>query len=417
MGGYFALQNAFYALMFYLGNAYFRPELWVWSTTTVRALNLSLISGGYVCLMTFLSKQRRTIDNTFFFVFLCLVHTLCSTLLSEDFAYSWFYWKDFLKTIIIMYVMVLLVDDQSKFRAVLMMMVFAMVFEIKQGLVHIVFNPGEKNFNVHPVLGDDNGVALGMLMLVPICAVLAQTTAHKWMRWFYRILLVGAFYRSISSYSRGAFIACLAMGFVYWLRTPHKARMIFGALVLIALVAPLMPEKFWDRMHTIETYKEDQESSALSRLHFWAVARSMAASHPFFGVGYMGYTRSYDNYDFLRGLYGKRRAVHSSWFGVLAELGYVGFTLYGAVLFVSLRNCYIVHKLTTQFAHVATFRLYEVALEASLVVWLVGGSFHIYQYNEFAWHYLALTFILKRITEDACYEVTPKPYAPSLAYA
>lgn len=416
-GGYYALQSPFYALLFYLSNAYFRPELWVWDNTTIRALNLSFIVGIYLCLATIFSKERRPIDKSFFFVFLLLLHTLGSALFAEDFAYSWRYWQDFIRVIIIVYIMVLLVDNLAKFRITLMVIIWSLFFEIKQGLVHIVLSPGEKNFNEHPVLGDDNGVAIGMLMLVPLCAVLAQTTAQQWLRWSYRLLLLGALYRALSTYSRGAFLACLAMGVVYWLRTPRKWRMLCGILVLVLLIVPLMPERFWNRMQTIETYEEDQEHSALGRLHFWAVAHAMGAAHPVFGVGFNGYTRLYDTYDFLRGRYGRNRAVHSSWFGVIAELGYVGLMLYGIVVFISMHNCYVVHRLTAQFPTVASLRLYSTALEAGLVVWFVAGAFHIYQYNEFAWHYLAFTFILKRVAVDMCARPPAVPASPRAARA
>ncbi len=417
VGAYYALQSPFYALLFYLGNAYFRPEVWVWSTSTIVALNLSLITGVYVCLAMILSGSRRAVDRTFLLVVFFLMHTLASTLLSEDFDYSWYYWKSFLKTVIILYVMVILVDDIYKLRMTMMVMVYSLIFEIKQGLVYLLLMQGVKNSNGHPVLGDDNGVALGMLMLVPVCVVLQQTTRHKWAQWLYRLLLISALYRGISSYSRGAFLACIAMGIVYWLRAAHKLRVLLAMIVITAIVVPTMPEQFWNRMQTIETYNETQEGSALGRLHFWAVAIKMAEAHPVFGIGYNGYTRVYDQYDFSKGRYGKKRAVHSSWLGTLAELGYVGALILALIIFVSFWNCHVVHKFAKQFHELSSLRLYAIALETSLVVWLVGGSFHIFQYNEFVWHYLTLTFVLRMLVRESYLSHTALSYHESLVKA
>jgi len=49
----------------------------------------------------------------------------------------------------------------------------------KQGWVFLITSPGYANANPIPFLGDNNGVAVGMLMLVPVIALLAQTTQRK----------------------------------------------------------------------------------------------------------------------------------------------------------------------------------------------------------------------------------------------
>ena len=53
-----------------------------------------------------------------------------------------------------------------------------------------------------------------------------------------------------------------------------------------------------------------------------AVAIRMANAHPLFGIGHNAYNTAYNAYDFSKGAYGSGRSVHSSFFGILAELGY-----------------------------------------------------------------------------------------------
>ena len=50
----------------------------------------------------------------------------------------------------------------------------------KQGWAQFILNPGASNINTHPALGDNNGVALAMFMLVPILAALGAT-ADRWL--------------------------------------------------------------------------------------------------------------------------------------------------------------------------------------------------------------------------------------------
>jgi putative inorganic carbon (hco3(-)) transporter len=397
VGGFYALQSPFYSLLFYIGNAYFRPEDWVWSNF-VSSLKLSLLSGALVVASTLLSRQRFVWNGRIVLVWLFLLHTLLSTLGSETFSYSWGYWTDFLKTIIIMYLMIVLVTDFAKFRLVLLVMVFALGLEqAKQGWVYLLTSPGWHNENSVPFLGDNNGVAVGLLMLVPIVGFLGQTAERKWGKAFYSVLLIGCLYRALSTYSRAGLLAAAAMGAIWWLRTRHKTRALLGVVLVIIVVLPALPDAYWTRMRTIESYEEEEDQSALSRLHFWRVAHRMANENPFLGVGYNAYNLRYDRYDFSGGAYGSQRSVHSSPLGVLAELGYVGAVLFAVIFLAALRSCSRVRKLAFREAALSDLGKSAVALQTSLAVFLVGGSFVIFQYNEMLWHFIGLTIALERL--------------------
>jgi putative inorganic carbon (hco3(-)) transporter len=400
IGAYYALQAPFYALLFYIGNAYFRPEDWVWSNL-VSSLKLSLISGAYVVLATVFFGRRFVWNGRIALLWLFLFQTFLSTLGAENFFHSWSYWVDFFKTVVITYIIVVLVDDFSKFRLLLLVMVLALGLEqAKQGWVYLVTSPGWYNDNPVPFLGDNNGVAVGMLMLVPIVGLLGQTTNKKWAKSFYWFLLIGCLYRALSTYSRGGFIAAIAMGTAWCLRSRHKMRALLGALVVITAVFTALPDAFWNRMNTIETYEEQQDASALGRLHFWEVAVQMANANPFCGVGYNGYNLSYNKYDFSGGAYGVDKSVHSSFFGVLAETGYLGAILFVVIIFSALRSCSRVRKLVLKEAALSDLGKSAVALQASLVAFLVGGSFVIFQYNEMLWHMIGLTIVLERLAKQ-----------------
>jgi putative inorganic carbon (HCO3(-)) transporter len=396
LGAYYALQGPFYALLFYIWNAYFRPEDWIWGDL-IRNLRLSSIIGIYLVCTTLFSRQRFVLNGKICLVLLFLFHTFLSMLFSEHFDYSWSCWQDFLKSTIITYLIIVLVNDLSQLRMVLLVMVISLGFEgAKQGWVYLLTSPGWANANPIAFLGDNNGVAVGMLMLVPICVLLAQTTPRKWEQLLYWFILVGSLYRALSTYSRGGFLACLALGGTYWLRSRQKLRMLLGMVLVIGVVLPALPDAFWSRMQTIQTYEED-EGSGLSRLHFWAVAREMANANPLLGVGYMGYILSYDAYDFSQGQYGRQRAVHSAYFGVLAELGYLGTALFGLVFICAFYSCHRVRQLVRADATLLEGEKYVAALEAGLIVFLVGSLFITFQYIEIFWHYIGLTLALEKI--------------------
>ena len=401
IGAYFAVHTPFYALLFYIGNAYFRPEEWVW-TDFVSSLRLSLISGIWVVLISLATRQRLVFNTRVALLWLFLFHTLISTLAAEDFSYSWRYWIDFLKTIVIAYMIVVLVTDAAKLRLIVLVMALALGLEqTKQGWFYLITSPEWHNENPVPFLGDNNGVAVGMLALVPLIGFLLQTAAEKRARAFYAIMMVGCLFRALSTHSRGGFLALIAMAGVWWMRSRHKLAGLLCGLAISAVVLPMLPDTFWGRMSTIQTFEKEQDQSALGRLHFWSVAIEMANAYPVLGVGYFGYNQAYDKHDFSRGQYGKWRSVHSGYFGVLAELGYVGATLYLVILLSALLSCSRVYKRSLRDPALQEERKCALSLQVSLIAYLVGAIFVSAQYSEMLWHLIALTIALERITSQA----------------
>lgn len=398
IGALYTLRGPFYALLFYIGNGYFRPEQWEW-TGVIGSLNLSYVSSAWLLLLTLITRQRFILTSRTGLLLLFLLHTFISAVYSDYSASSWPFWVEFLKIITITYLIVVLTIDLKRFRLLLLVIILGLgLDQARQGWYYLLLHPGSMNMNPVPFLGDNNGVGAGMVMLVPIIAYIAHTTPHVWIRRGYGLLIVGCLYRALSTYSRGAFLACAAMGGVYLLRSRQKLRAIAGIVVIVTIVLPVLPDAFWARMDTIQTYEEDD--SATGRLHFWEVALAMADANPWFGVGFNAYKDAYNTYDFSHGQYGKERSAHSSFFGVLADTGYMGFVLWMAILVSAFWSCYWIQKhaarenLPVELTHGA------VALEASLVAFVVSGSFLPGQYGEMFWHFIGITIVLQQLADQ-----------------
>ena len=320
---------------------------------------LSFIIGSYVVLASVIFGNRFIFNNKIFFLLIFLIQAFLSTLQSQYIEYSWPFLTEFFKLFLICYMMFVLVDDFQKFRLLLLVIVLSLSFEAaKQGWYYLLTNPGWPNPNPLPFLGDNNGVAVGMLMLIPTIVLLTQTTHRAWARPFYWLILIGILYRAISTFSRGGFIACTVMALLFWLHSPRRARLLLVILPIAVIFSLSLPQTFWDRMWTITTYQEDEETSALGRLHYWEVASLMAQNHPILGVGFNAFSAAYDSYDFSMGQYGKNRSVHNSFFGVLSELGYVGLSLYCLILCLALISCHHVIRLVKCSSRALLISLY-----------------------------------------------------------
>src|SRR5437867_4034824 len=128
IGAFYSLQGPFYTLLFYIGNAYFRPERWVW-TDLIGKLNLSVVSGVWLLLMTLITRQRFILNGRIVLLLLLLLHTFISTVFSNHYVYSWPYWIEFLKTIIITYLIVVLITDTMRLRLLLLVIVLSLGLE------------------------------------------------------------------------------------------------------------------------------------------------------------------------------------------------------------------------------------------------------------------------------------------------
>lgn len=413
-GLYQSFRSPFYALLFYLWIAYFRPEFWLWSDW-VTQLNLSLIVGVFVLGSTLLSGRRWRLGLGPCLMILLLAQSFLSTMMSPAFYYSYFYWQDFAKSTIISLLIVSLVDDERSLRLTFVVISFSLGLEaVKQGWAQMLLNPGAQNENFNAVLGDNNGVAIGMFMLAGLMVALARTAPTRREKLAYRFAIIGVIYRGISTFSRGGFLACAALGIHTLLRARRKFAAAFGIAVLCLLIVPVLSDSYWTRMGTISTATEDAETAnetSEGRIHFWRVAVEMANAHPFTGIGHNAYSALYDVYDFSEGEYGLGRAVHSSWFSVLAEYGYPGLVLFAMIIVHSLLSCRRARRVAKKNPELQSLGHFAVAIEGALVAFAVGGTFVTFQYVEMLWHTFALSMVIDRLVAERAAALSTVPQA------
>ena len=396
VGAFFALHGPFYTLLLYLWNAYFRPEVWVHGQA-LRSFHLSFYVAAFLVLQMVFNANRLRFNGRWVVVLLFVFHCFVTATFGEHSDTNFKFLKQFLRILLIAYFMFCLVDNLKQFRIVLLVMLLSVGFEsVKQGWGTMIRNPGAINENPIPFLGDNNMTAVGLLMLVPLAVAFSQSFTKFRYRGFFCFFAIGTIYRALSTYSRGGFLMFGALAATYWVRTRQKMTILFGLVVVGTLILALLPPAFWDRMYSITEYEE----AASGRLHVWKVALTMSAENPWFGVGFQGFEGSYNDYDFSLGEFGEARAVHSSWFGLIADLGYPGLILFVILYLQALRCCRSIqveaakHPDSKEWTEM---RYYAVALESALWAFIVGGTFLNMHYNEMVWHYLVFTMILERL--------------------
>lgn len=393
------LGGPFWALLFYIWVSYFRPEQWLWNDW-VSGLNPSYSIGIYLLAAVLLWRKSLRFDRRFIVPFLFVSVSAISSWQSPYSDQSWPFLIEFVKVALIGYLIPVLVDDSKKLRLLAGTMVFGLGLEgSKQGWGNLLFTPGSPNYNPIPFLGDNNGVALGMLMLLTLIVALVQTSPRPWERRMLQVGAIGVAVRAIVTYSRGAFLAAGALALFYLIYSERRLRSALGIVAICLIVIPVLPGQFWDRMNTITASEEARDESTAGRLHFWQVALRMAEANPVIGVGFNAFKYAYATYDPSEGGFGEDKAVHSSWFGALAELGIVGFALYVLMLAQTVILCHRAIRLTGNSTEGSHIRAFARALEGCVVVAIVGGTFLHIQYSEMLWHLFGLGIAVDSVAQ------------------
>ncbi|WP_298447399.1 O-antigen ligase family protein [uncultured Marinobacter sp.] len=182
--------------------------------------------------------------------------------------------------------------------------------------------------------------------------------------------------------SRGAFLGAVAGGLFflfYMIFSRYQRKGQRGAAILIILVAfggtlYVADEAFWERMDTLREV-DDGGKSGSHRIDFWLATFDVLNDYPL-GVGIGGYIQLSPAY--LPAHYFENRttgkAVHSTWFQALAEIGWLGFLIFLALLV----STYRVSRRTKQ--HLIRKENYDayfkiLALEGALLSFIVAASF------------------------------------------
>jgi putative inorganic carbon (HCO3(-)) transporter len=197
--------------------------------------------------------------------------------------------------------------------------------------------------DISSILGDPNDLALVLSFPISFSAGLALTKGRGT---FSRCLgVVGYFLIAsaiIATQSRGGLLAIVAVSSVFsFYKIKSKLLVIclggFGLLILLIFAG------ISDRSSG-GAGESGVDASAQGRLYAWQAAFKMANTHPFSGVGIDNFT---SNYFFYSPHWdGMNHAVHSTWFGVLAETGYVGLCIFLVLVFKTVKSLYqVVNKL------------------------------------------------------------------------
>lgn len=256
-------------------------------------------------------------------------------------------------------------------------------------------------------LGDNNLLALGMVMLLPLALYLVKYSAHQIARWASFGVFVLCVMTVLGSNSRGGFLALAMLGVWYWVTSPRKLVSAIFVVIVTVGVVNFAPERWFDRISTIQNAGEDQ--SFLGRVAAWKVSVNIANDNPIFGAGFdaVQVASIWDKYKLVPNFIDIEvpndiafKAAHSNYFQVLADLGYVGFFLFLALLLSAFVTRWQIKSLVKQLSrdHAWASDL-STAITLSLVAFMVGGAGVSLAYFELAYLQIVMLSIVLHLLQ------------------
>ena len=265
-------------------------------------------------------------------------------------------------------------------------------------------------------LGDNNHLALALLMTIPLLVYAYKQSSEKLAKMAFLAVTAACVVTVIGSHSRGGFIGLVVMAGMFMRNSKHKAASFsligLGAVLILALA----PDTWLSRVDTINSVGED--NSFMGRVIAWKISTLIALERPF-GGGFHA-VQLYPVWNHYAGSIGSvlsfietgppgmiPKAAHSIYFEVLGDLGVVGFSVFLALITLGFRNASALRRYGRRDPRQQWAADLGGAVQISLVVYCVSGGAVSMGYFETFYVLLILLSRARRSVEEAMAEGAP----------
>lgn len=287
------------------------------------------------------------------------------------------------------------------------MMAFSLgYFGIEGGALFII-SAGQHQFSGPSAsqIGDNNHLALAMVTAIPLMNYLRLQSERRLIRIGLAATMVMTSMAVVGTHSRGGFIAlCTMAAILFWKSKGRMTLLAVGGLAIIA-VMELSSAGWVERMQTIETAAEE-DNSFRARLVSWQVYANAGLQRPLTGAGLkaLEWRAIYDRYmpDTIILEDGERpaTAAHSMYFQVLGEAGVLAFVIYLSLMALAWRNAGWIRRRASRAPETVWMSDLARMGQVSIAAFAVGGAAVSMAFYDYFLVLLVLLAVLKRICQE-----------------
>jgi len=391
---FISIARPFFGLLVFSWLAYMRPQNWIWGAADWRFsyfIALALLAG---CLFS-AGKEKFFVKTRENYLLIALfIMFAISTVFSMWPGQSFPKLLEMGKIFLIATITGGLVNSKNRFKYLCWIITFSLGTLAINGAIKGVLFGWHLHGPAGSMIGDNNDFALALNMILPFVLYLGLTEKTKWIKY----LFYGAFpfivLAIIYTFSRGGFIGLCAVGFFLAIRSRRKfiGIGIFAAALLLLMA--FTPQEHKERMETIKTYEEDK--SAMGRIYAWQAAWGMAKSRPLTGVGFRNFLMAFPQYHWF-----EPRVAHNSYLQILAENGFIAFSIFLLLLFSCIKKLRQLRKTFPYSANNAWIHNYSNMLEIGFIGYMVSGMFLSRGDFDLLYQFIGMTVALDRIAKNS----------------
>jgi len=205
-------------------------------------------------------------------------------------------------------------------------------------------------------------------------------------------MTIGTAIAAVGSYSRGALLGGGAMLSFLWLKSKNKAGTGVAVIAMVAIIALVMPPQWFERMNTIDNYKEDD--SAMGRINAWQFAINVA-THNVLGGGFNVFSpRQFMVYAPDPLAY---HVAHSIFFQVLGDHGFVGLAMFLFLIVAVWRTGTRIIKFCGNAADMKWASDLAKMLQVCVIGYVVSGAFLSLAYFDLYYDFIVILVVLEKL--------------------
>lgn len=407
----FILKRPFIGILVWAWLSYMNPHRLCWgfaySFPFAQVIALTTLTG------LLLSREKKQLPWTReSIVLLILIAWMFLTTVYSLYPWlAWTQWDKVWKIMLVTYLTMVLINDEYRLKLLMFMIALSIGFYgVKGGL--FVLTGGSENSVLGPpgsFISERNSIGLALVMTVPLINFFRMHCDTRTLLTLpmirnlvsVRMVRIGStlaggltLVAAIGTHSRGALVGVACMLLFYLVKSRQKFAAILVLIPMVVALVAVMPDKYFDRMATIQTWQEDK--SASERVRAWGNAIDLA-NERFIGGG-------------MRALvvYGGRDS-HSIFFGMLGEHGWVGLALFLLLILFTWRSASWVINHTKAHSELYWARDLAAMIQVSLIGYMSAGAFLGLQYFDLFYHYVAIIVMTRHVVQRRLEMLAPVP--------
>ena len=319
-------------------------------------------------------------------------------------------YEKLIKEIVLAFMISAVMTTRHRLNLLVLTVVVSLGFlAVKEGLISILTAGGHKIIGSLSI-GDNNSLATALLMIVPLTWYLARQSAVRAVRVALLCVLGLSVVTVIMTFSRGGFVGLLLLGLFMVAKSGSRVRTFLLVAAVGGLIYSLAPATWFERLDTIKDASND--SSFTGRVVAWKISWLLAMDHPLFGGGPHAVQHAEVWSAYLPGLPAldwiatppagpTPRAAHSIYFEILGDLGFVGLSLFLALVLGAMWQCRQVVRLARGRPELRWAAELAGMAQISMVLYMTTGAALSMGYFELLYIMLALVSRLRRIVRAA----------------